>query len=83
MPNIDEFFAHNSIPKKRSIDVYIGARLKYARECENMSLNSLGTELGLDQVSVLNFENGDLRIKSADLFRISKVLGINIGFFFK
>ena len=83
MHNIDKIFVHNSIPEKRSIDVYIGARLKYARECKNMSPNSLDIELGLDEGSVLSFENGDLRIKSADLFRISKVLGINIGFFFR
>lgn len=64
------------------LDVYIGKRLKLRRVMLRMSQDELASMIGVTFQQVQKYENGVNRISASRLFIISKVLQVDVSFFF-
>ena len=64
------------------IDVEIGERLKQARVTARLSQTELGTHLGISFQQVQKYEKGINRISSGRLYKVARVLGVKITYFF-
>ena len=64
------------------IDVEIGARLKQARVAARLSQTELGAHLGISFQQIQKYEKGKNRISSGRLYKIARVLGVKITYFF-
>lgn len=65
------------------IDKHIGERLKLRRNSLGVSQEKLAQELGISFQQIQKYEKGKNRIASGRLFEISKILCVNIGYFFE
>ncbi len=59
-----------------SIDRHIGARLREFREARGMAQAELAHTIGVSEAQIEEYEIGAARIAAAQLFRITRVLGI-------
>ncbi len=64
------------------IDVEIGARMKQARVAAGLSQTELGTHLGISFQQVQKYEKGVNRVSGGRLYRVARVLGVKITYFF-
>jgi transcriptional regulator with XRE-family HTH domain len=64
------------------IDIYVGLRVRLQRTLLGMSQAKLAANLGLTFQQVQKYERGANRIGSSKLYRISKILGVSVEFFF-
>ncbi len=64
------------------IDVEIGARMKQARVAAGLSQTELGAHLGLSFQQVQKYEKGKNRIGGGRLYKIARLLGVKITYFF-
>jgi len=64
------------------IDVEIGVRMKQARVTAQLSQTELGAYLGISFQQVQKYEKGINRIGSGRLYKIARVLGVKITYFF-
>ena len=64
------------------IDVHVGGRIKLRRMLLNISQEKLGKLLGLTFQQVQKYEKGMNRVSASRLYDISKVLDVNVSFFF-
>ncbi len=64
------------------IDVEIGARVKQARVAAGLSQTALGAHLGLSFQQIQKYEKGTNRISGGRLYKIARLLGVKITFFF-
>ncbi len=64
------------------IDVEIGERLKQARVAARLSQTELGANLGISFQQVQKYEKGMNRIGSGRLYKVARVLGVKITYFF-
>ena len=64
------------------LDVYIGKRLKLRRLMLKMSQDELASMIGVTFQQIQKYESGVNRISASRLFVLSKVLQIDISFFF-
>ena len=64
------------------IDVEIGARMKQARVAAGLSQTELGTHLGISFQQVQKYEKGKNRVGGGRLYKIARVLGVKITYFF-
>ena len=64
------------------IDVEIGARLRQARVAAGFTQTELGIQLGVSFQQVQKYEKGRNRIGGGRLYKIARVLGVKITYFF-
>lgn len=74
----------NKLKNKNSdpIDIYVGLRVRLQRTLLGMSQSKLAEDLGLTFQQVQKYERGANRIGSSKLYKISKILGVSVEFFF-
>lgn len=65
------------------IDLYVGTRVRARRAGLRISQTKLGDALGITFQQVQKYENGANRVGASNLFKIAKVLGVDVGFFFE
>lgn len=66
-----------------TMDKRIGKRIKRAREAADRSQTWLGNKLSVSFQQVQKYENGSNRISAAQLWRISKLLKVDLESFFR
>lgn len=64
------------------IDVHVGSRVRLRRMLLGMSQEKLGEQLGLTFQQVQKYEKGVNRIGASRLFDLSRVLGVQVQFFY-
>ncbi len=64
------------------IDVHVGARLRARRTLVGLSQTALGDAMGLTFQQVQKYVSGSNRISASRLYDVSKLLDIDIGYFF-
>lgn len=65
------------------IDVHVGYRVRLRRTLLGMSQEKLGSALGLTFQQIQKYERGANRIGSSRLYKLSKILDVNISYFFE
>ncbi|QDL91585.1 helix-turn-helix transcriptional regulator [Paroceanicella profunda] len=65
------------------IDIHVGSRLRFRRLMVGMSQERLGAELGVTFQQVQKYEKGTNRIGASRLYEISRVLMVNVSYFFE
>jgi transcriptional regulator with XRE-family HTH domain len=68
--------------KERTLDAYIGARVRMRRLMLNMSQEALSGKLGVTFQQVQKYEKGLNRISASRLFELSQALGVPVGYFY-
>lgn len=73
------------MPKRsgEAIDKHIGARIKLRRSFRGLNLKNLGDALGVSTQQVQKYEAGDNRIAAGQLFQLSRLLGVEVAYFFE
>ncbi len=64
------------------IDVHVGARLRARRTLVGLSQTALGDAMGITFQQMQKYESGRNRISASRLYDVSKLLDIDIGYFF-
>ncbi len=64
------------------IDVHVGARLRARRTLLGMSQTALGAAMGISFQQQQKYESGSNRISASRLYELSKLLDVDIGYFF-
>ncbi len=64
------------------IDIEIGKRVRQARVAAGLSQTQLGVQLGVSFQQVQKYEKGVNRIGGGRLYRIARVLGVKVTYFF-
>jgi transcriptional regulator with XRE-family HTH domain len=64
------------------IDVHVGARLRARRTLLGMSQTALGDAMGISFQQQQKYENGGNRISASRLYELSKLLDVDISYFF-
>ena len=66
-----------------AVDIHVGHRLRQLRTLRGLSQEKLGEAIGLTFQQIQKYERGSNRIGASRLFDISKVLGVEIAYFFE
>ena len=69
--------------KERTLDAYIGARVRMRRLMLNMSQEVLSGKLGVTFQQVQKYEKGLNRISASRLFELALALGVPVGYFYE
>ena len=69
--------------KPDPVDVHVGARLRDRRTLLGLSQGEIGARLGLSWQQIQKYERGTSRIGASRLYRLSKMLGVPISYFFE
>lgn len=69
--------------KPDPVDVHVGERLRQRRTLLGLSQGEIGARLGLSFQQIQKYERGTNRIGASRLYRLSKVLGVPITYFFE
>ncbi len=64
------------------IDKYVGSRIRGRRLGLGMSQTKLGDAINVTFQQVQKYENGTNRVGASNLYKISKVLNVEVGYFF-
>ncbi len=64
------------------IDVHVGARLRARRTLLGLSQTALGDAIGISFQQLQKYEKGSNRISASRLYDVSKLLDVDIGYFF-
>lgn len=64
------------------IDVEIGKRLKRARVAAGLTQTDLGDHLGISFQQIQKYEKGRNRIGGGRLYKVARILGVKITYFF-
>jgi transcriptional regulator with XRE-family HTH domain len=67
--------------KERTLDAYIGARMRMRRLMLNMSQEVLSGKLGVTFQQVQKYEKGLNRISASRLFELAQALRVPVGYF--
>ena len=65
------------------IDKYVGARVRGRRVGMRLSQTKLGETVDVTFQQIQKYENGTNRIGASNLYKISKTLGVDVGFFYE
>jgi transcriptional regulator with XRE-family HTH domain len=68
--------------KERTLDAYIGARVRMRRLMLNMSQEVLSGKLGVTFQQVQKYEKGLNRISASRLFELAQALRVPVGYFY-
>jgi transcriptional regulator with XRE-family HTH domain len=71
------------IGQPHPIDIHVGARLRLRRTMLRMSLEKLAAALEITFQQVQKYERGTNRIAASRLYRLCRILGVRIGFFYE
>ena len=66
----------------RTVDVYVGQRLRQRRTLMGISQTELGEAVGLSFQQIQKYERGANRVGASRLFEFSRILDVPIEFFF-
>lgn len=69
--------------KERTLDAYIGAKVRMRRLMLNMSQETLSGKLGVTFQQVQKYEKGLNRISASRLFELALALGVPVGYFYE
>jgi len=67
---------------KHPIDIYVGKRLRKARLLFGISQKMLGEKLNITFQQIQKYETGSNRIGCSRIYELSKILKVNINYFF-
>ena len=65
------------------IDKHVGARVRGRRMGMRLSQTKLGQTVDVTFQQIQKYENGSNRIGASNLYKISKTLGVDVGFFYE
>jgi len=65
------------------IDKYVGSRVRGRRLGLRMSQTKLGEAIGVTFQQIQKYENGANRIGASNLYKVSRTLGVEVGYFFQ
>ena len=65
------------------VDIYVGKRMRQRREMQGLPQKELARRLGISFQQVQKYERGANRIGCSRLFDLSRVLDVDIGYFFE
>ena len=65
------------------IDIHVGGRLRLRRNLVGMSQGQLGEACGLTFQQIQKYESGSNRVSASRLYRIARILGVNVAYFFE
>src|SRR5262249_54402351 len=65
------------------IDKHVGGQLRLRRAQIGMTQSDLGGKLGLSFQAVQKYETGENRISASRLYQLSRVLEVQMGYFFE
>lgn len=65
-----------------SIDVNIGKRIRNKRHILGLSQNDLAEKLGITFQQIQKYEKGQNKVMASRLFELSKILNVDISYFF-
>jgi transcriptional regulator with XRE-family HTH domain len=65
------------------IDKHVGARVRGRRMGMRLSQTKLGETVDVTFQQIQKYENGTNRIGASNLYKISKTLGVDVGFFYE
>lgn len=68
--------------KERTLDAYIGARVRMRRLMLHMSQEALSGQLGVTFQQVQKYEKGLNRISASRLFELAQALRVPVGYFY-
>ncbi len=66
-----------------AIDAHVGERVRLRRTLMGLSQEALGDELNLSFQQVQKYERGTNRISASRLYEISRILDVQISYFFE
>ncbi|MBI1363486.1 MAG: helix-turn-helix domain-containing protein [Proteobacteria bacterium] len=78
MPRVKKHSSENPNP----IDIHVGTRIRMQRNILGMSQEKLAESLGVTFQQVQKYENGTNRVSASRLHDMSKILGVDISYFF-
>ena len=64
------------------IDIEIGKRLKQARIAAGLSQTEIGVQLGISFQQIQKYEKGRNRIGGGRLYKMARILGVKITYFY-
>ena len=65
------------------IDKHVGARVRGRRMGMRLSQTKLGKTVDVTFQQIQKYENGTNRIGASNLYKMSKTLGVDVGFFYE
>ncbi|MGN1063357.1 MAG: helix-turn-helix domain-containing protein, partial [Alphaproteobacteria bacterium] len=68
---------------KSAIDTYVGSRIKLRRSILGISQEKLAEEVGITFQQVQKYERGLNRVSAGRLWKLAKVLGVPVSFFYE
>lgn len=77
MGNYDIFKAKSA---NRSLDMFIGSKVKFRRTMLGISQDRLGSSLGITFQQIQKYEKGVNRISASTLYGISNILGCDFSY---
>ena len=66
-----------------SIDTYVGSRIRLRRGITGYSQEKLAEEMGITFQQIQKYERGLNRVSAGRLWKLSKILGVSVNFFFE
>ncbi len=66
-------------PTQRSVDVYVGARLRHLREASGIELSEVSAEIGTSEECIARYERGERRRQPSDLIALTKLFGVGLN----
>ena len=69
--------------KPDPVDVHVGGRLRLRRTLLGLSQGEIGGRLGFSWQQIQKYERGTSRIGASRLYRLSKILGVSVTYFFE
>ncbi len=67
----------------RSVDVYVGRRVRERRTIIGMSQEKLGEVVGLSFQQIQKYETGSNRVSASRLYEFSTIMGVSPSWFFE
>lgn len=65
------------------IDKFVGGRVRMQRLLAGLSQERLGDQLGITFQQIQKYEKGSNRISASRLQQLSRILGVDVAFFFE
>ena len=71
------------VQNTQSLDIRIGSSLRAAREERHLAVSTLAEQAQMDYDTLIAIENGAEQASAAQIFRLSKILGIELKQIFR
>ncbi len=71
-----------SLPTGNEVDIKVGSRVRMRREELSISLEKLSADCDISEALLTCYERGEVRFAAHRLFLLSKLLQVDIGYFF-